>query len=750
MDNIGSAGVAAQDTPSQPLKRGVSMAGSPNVLLVVLDDVGFGQLGCYGSRIATPNLDSLAQNGLLYTSFHTTGLCSPTRSCLLTGRNHHANGMGCVTNFASDALGYNSLIPKQNGFISEILQQRGYSTLAVGKWHLTPDDEMTVSSLRSWPLQRGFDRYYGFLAGAANHWQPGSLVYDNHFLNQAMIDEGYHLTEDLTDHAIEFLVDNACAAEEKPFFLYLAYGAGHSPHHVEQSYIDSYRGMFDEGWDVERERVFARQKELGIFTDDVLLPPRNPRVPAWDSLEPAERHLYARMQEVFAGFLTHADQQFGRVLKCLQSIGQSDNTLVIALSDNGASAEGGRHGSVNEFRLYNGIPDTVEENIELLSDLGGPAAWNNYPEGWSMAGNTPFRMWKRYTYQGGIADPLIVNWPNVINTKFGIRKQYHHAIDIVPTILEALNVDAPELIKGVSQSPLHGTSFCYSWENIDSESPKEVQYYEMLGTRALWYRGWKAVTTHEPLSGRGRFNEDVWELYHLASDPTETCNVANEYPEILEKLISRWWVEAGKYGVLPLDDRGWERISQPTPSAIASERLCRVFYPGMSPLLGRGSVDLTNRSFSITADIVIGSAPPEGVILAQGSRFGGFSFFIKSGEIIYLQNLAGVKQTEIRARIPSNSETLSVVFTFNATDFYSGMGSISVNGTSLAELELSATPRAFPFNCGLTCGRDDTGVTQIYNVPFHFAGGLERVTVSLGDRFDHLGRSIVAATMGEQ
>ena len=419
-------------------------AGAPNVLFIVIDDTGFGQLGCYGGPINTPNINQLAKNGLLYTSMHTTALCSPTRSCILTGRNHHSNAMSCITEGSTGFPGGNGAIPFENGFLSEMLQQHGYATYCIGKWHLTPAEQISAAGpYDRWPLGRGFERYYGFLGGDTHQYYP-DLVYDNHQVEPPKTPEqGYHLTEDLADRAIAFIADLKQVAPDKPFFLYFAPGANHAPHHVPKAWADKYKGKFDDGWDKFRERAFAKQKELGIIPKDAVLSRHDPDVQDWGKLPADQRKLYARMMEVFAGFCEHMDHQVGRLLDFLKGLGQLDNTLIMLISDNGASAEGGPTGSVNENKFFNNVPDDLQQNLAAIDDLGGPKYFNHYAWGWTFAGNTPFRRWKRETYRGGVSDPFIVHWPAGIKAKGEIRQQFAHAIDMVPTVLDALGLEPP-------------------------------------------------------------------------------------------------------------------------------------------------------------------------------------------------------------------------------------------------------------------------------------------------------------------
>ena len=540
--------------------------GAPNVLFFILDDTGFGQLGCYGSPINTPNLDALAANGLVYNNMHTTALCSPTRTCVLTGRNHHSNGMAGITEISTGFPGYNGNVPFENGFLSEILRHHGYNTYAAGKWHLTPAEQISAAGpYDRWPLGRGFDRYYGFLGGDTHQYYP-DLTYDNHRVEPPKTpEEGYHLTEDLADRTISFIADSKQVAPNKPFFFYFATGAMHAPHHVPKEWADRYAGKFDDGWEAYREKTFARQKELGIVPQDAELSRHDPDVPRWDERSAEEKKLYARMMEVYAGFLEHTDHQFGRILDFLREMGELDNTLIMVISDNGASAEGGPEGSVNENLFFNFVPESLEENLAAIDELGGPKHFNHYPWGWTWAGNTPFRRWKRETYRGGISDPFIVHWPSGIKAKGEVRTQYAHATDMVPTVLDALGLDPPTAIKGITQSSIEGVSLAHTFDDANAPTKHGTQYFEMLGHRSIYRDGWRAVCpwpgtsfvesgktfgTPIPAEALTELDANDWELYHVAEDFAENHNVAADNRPRLIEMIAQWYVEAGKYNVL--------------------------------------------------------------------------------------------------------------------------------------------------------------------------------------------------------
>jgi arylsulfatase len=710
--------------------------GSPNILFIVLDDVGFGQLGCFGGLCETPNIDSLARNGLTYNNFHTTALCSPTRSCLLTGRNHHSNNMGSITEIATGFPGYNGTMPKENGMLSEMLLPQGYSTFCIGKWHLTPAEEGNMAAPRDrWPLGRGFERFYGFLGGETNQWYP-DLVEDNHDIDPPKTPEqGYHLTEDLADKAIEFVLSQKEIAPDKPFLLYFAPGACHAPHHAPREWIDRYKGKFDMGWDAAREQILANQKKMGIVPQNTDLTPRDNEVRPWDSLSDKEKKLFTRMMEVYAGFLSHADHHIGRLLQALKDIGQFENTLVMLVSDNGASAEGGPVGSVNEGRFFNMVPESIDDNLKMIDELGGTKTYNHYPMGWTMAGNTPFLRWKRETMNGGICDPLIVHWPKGIKAKGEMRSQYIHAIDLVPTVLESLDMESPGAINGITQSPVEGTSFRYSFDDARAKSRHEIQYYEMFAYRAIYRDGWKAVASWpfgKPITGEDLKNTK-WELYDLTNDYSEAHDVADKYPDKVRELVSYWWVEAARHNVLPLDGRAQQRMLDPKPQ-IAGDRAEYVYYPNTSPVPENTAVNLKNRSYRISADVTIPAGGAEGVLISEGSIFGGFSFYVKNKKLHYVHNYVGVSEYKISSEkeVPEGKVTLR--FEFRKTGDYQGKGMLFFNEEKVGEDVIPQTvPLSFSLSGeGLCCGRDSgQPVTEDYAAPFNFTGGLKQVTVEV-------------------
>jgi arylsulfatase len=737
----------------QPLR---AKPGSPNVLYLVLDDTGFGQLGCFGSPIRTPNLDKLAANGLRFNNMHTTALCSPSRSCILTGRNHHSNAMACITEGATGFPGSNGLIPFENGFLSEMLLAHGYNTMALGKWHLTPTEQCSAAGpYDRWPLGRGFERFYGFMGGDTSQYFP-DLVYDNHQVNPPRTPaEGYHLTEDLVDHAIEFIADARQVAPDKPFFMYFCTGAMHAPHQVPKEWADRYKGQFDDGWDAYRQKVYERQLALGILPPGTKLSPRDPDTVAWDSLGADEKRLYARMMEVFAGFLEHTDHHLGRLIAFLEQVQALDNTLVMVVSDNGASAEGGPHGSINENLFFNNVPETLEENLKAIDELGGPKYFNHYPWGWAWAGNTPFRRWKRETYRGGASDPFIIHWPARIKAKGEVRNQYAHLIDMVPTVLDALGLEPPKAVRGVTQSPIEGVSFAQAFGDAKAETLHHTQYFEMMGHRAVYHDGWRAVcpvpgpSFTEAGMGFGEMviTEDKlreldakgWELYHVDRDFSETKNLAGENRDKLIEMIALWYVEAGKYQVLPIDARGTARLAAEKPQ-LAPPRNLYVYYPRTSVVSNMIAPRTLNRPHSITATVEIANGA-EGVLVAQGGTTGGYALYVKDHKLHYAYNFLGVQQFHLATDTTVGDGHHELRFEFEPTgkpDLAQGKGTpghaqLYIDGKLAGQGDLPITiPLSIGITEGLSCGRDEgSAVTTEYRAPFAFTGQLEKIVVDV-------------------
>ncbi len=732
---IGRTASSSEPAWPQPVR---ARPGAPNVLVFLLDDVGFAQLGCYGSDIRTPTMDRLAAGGLRFRDFHTTAICSPTRSCLLTGRNHHSNGVGIIQEMATGFPGYNGMVPKENGFLSEMLLARGYATLGIGKWHLTLASEYASGASKArWPLSRGFERFYGFIGGKTNQWAP-TLVHDSHYIDPPRTPaQGYHLNADLADQAITYLTDLRTVAPDKPFFMYYCLGAGHAPHHVEPEWIEKYRGKFDQGWDRWREEVFARQLDMGIVPAGTQLSPRPDWVKAWDTLSADAKRLYARQMEVYAGFLEQTDHHLGRVIDFLERLGELDNTLIMLASDNGASAEGGEHGSFNENQFVNRVEPTVEQNLAHLDEWGGVKSFPNYSWGWAWAGNTPLRRWKRYLHQGGMSDPLIVHWPAGIKARAEVRDQYVHVVDMTPTILDALGIEPPATLNGVTQRPIEGVSFAHAFNDATAPTRKEVQYYEMIGSRAIWSGGWKAVA--EQAQGAPMTDEDLdrqkWELYHVAKDFSECDNLADRYPEKLAELVERWWVEARKYNVLPLDSRMQLRMGERKPNTRPPGNRY-VYYPGGAPQFEYTAVNLRNRSHTITARVRIPEGGAQGVLLAHGSWFAGYSLYVKDRRLVYVHNNMGLAEYSIRSAVELPSGEATLRFRFTRTGDHRGTGTLFAGEQLIGQGEI---PHMVPHVIetsgeGLCCGYDSgLPVTADYEAPFRFTGDIEEVVVELDE-----------------
>lgn len=701
--------------------------GAPNVIYVVLDDVGYSDLGCFGSLIETPNFDSLADQGLRYANFHTTTLCSPTRACLLTGRNHHAVGMRYLANLDMGWPSGRGAISHRAATVAEMLRDTGYSTFAIGKWHLAPtEDASAAGPFDQWPLGRGFERFYGFMNGGTDQFHP-ELVEDNHpVLPPKSPAEGYHLSEDLIDRAIGVLRNQISLTPEKPFFMHLCFGAGHFPHQAPPEMIAKYRGRFAEGWDVERERRLARQKEMGLVPPETVLPERNPGVAAWESLGAGEKAVFERMQEVYAGFLDYTDRQFGRLLAFLEETGRRDNTLIVLISDNGASTDCGHDGTENVLKWFNQIPDFAAESLAVIDRLGTEESFGNYPWGWAQASNTPLKLYKSFTHGGGVRDPMIVSWPKRIAGGGGIRQQFHHVIDITPTVLEICGVSAPETYRGTPQLPIHGTSFAYTFDNPDEPTRKITQYFEMYGHRSIWHRGWKAVTKH--LSGSS-FETETWELYHLDRDFSETRDLAEAEPGRLQELKERWWAEAGKYDVMPLDDRMALFKADPKPGSIRGHSAYD-YFPPLAPIPAEAAPLTQDVSHRIDVEVTR-AGREDGPLVAFGNMQGGYAFFIAGNRLVYAYNHVG-ELTHIVSDIelPAGDAVLS--FAFTRTGDMSGRGEVLVNGRPAGQATLARTLIRLSLS-SLRIGEANLPPVSPRIGQERFGGTIRRVSYRLGE-----------------
>ncbi|EIJ40777.1 arylsulfatase A family protein [Galbibacter orientalis DSM 19592] len=717
---------------------------APNILFILYDDTGLGAWSPYGGRINMPTMDKLAANGLTYTQWHTTALCSPTRSTILTGRNHHLNGMASITETADGYPGSNGRVPDDCAPFAEILRDNGWSTFWIGKNHNVPEQDIAPGASRTeWPTQIGFDRFYGFLGGETNNWYP-DLVEDNHFIEApATPEEGYHLSKDLADQAITMLRDKNATNPSKPFYMWFNPGANHAPHHSPAEYTAKYKGKFDDGYEAYREWVVKRMKEKGIIPEDTGMADFNPMpedqanpgdfVRPWDELNADEKRLFARMAEVYAGFSEYTDAQVGRIIDYLEETGQLENTIVLYAADNGASGEGSPNGSVNENKFFNGYPDELAENMKYLDVLGGPDTYNHFPTGWAAAFSAPFKMFKRYSqYAGGTNDPLVISWPKGIKARGEIRHQYHHSVDIVPTLLEACGIEFPEVYKGAKQTPLSGTSMVYTFDAKPNDATKkEVQYFAMLGTRGIWKDGWKAAAVHAPISGKGHFDEDVWELYHVAEDRSESNNLAEENPEKLQELIDEWFHQAEINKVLPLDDRSAAElltIERPAQEA-AKDRY--VYYPNTAPVPEGVAVNVRGRDYKILANVEIKDPNVEGVLFAHGSRFGGHSLFIKDKKLYYVYNFLGIKPEQVftsNVSLKPGKYTLGMEFSREKAGEYGesiGNMKLYVNEEVVAEGPMRTQPAKFTLSGDGLCVGYDSGdnVSNLYEAPGEFEGG---------------------------
>jgi arylsulfatase A-like enzyme len=642
---------------------------APNVVVVVLDDVGFAQLGCYGSDIDTPNIDGVADRGIRLTNFHTTAVCSPTRACLLTGRNHHRVGVGMLPDLPMNFPGYTARIPNEAGTLAQLLRAEGYATFAVGKWHLTPRDQRSPSGpFENWPLGKGFEHYYGFLGGDANHWAP-ELVRDNTYVDPPRSpEEGYHLSEDLADETINRLRELRRNQPDRPFLVWLGMGAGHAPHHVTPEWSDPYAGRFDAGWEDWRRATLDRQIAMGIVPPATELPAPSDHVPVWVEMEPDQRRVAARMMEIYAGFLTHADAQIGRVLAALDELRERENTIVIVVSDNGASGEAGPHGSVSEFRFAQGRDEDPALNLAMIDELGGHRTYNHYPWGWAEAGNTPVRRFKRYTFEGGVRDPFVISWPAGLDAAGEIRHQYAHAIDVLPTLLDLLDMEPPERLDGVDQMSFDGVTLRPMLTSADASEPRTAQYYECWGSRAMYLDGWKVVTNHvnqlthserDLIAGSSDFDSDHWHLFDTRNDVAENHDVGDEYPELRDRLVTRWYAEAERNGVLPLSDGVFDRLAHlflpwPTGASRVELRPGERVFEDNTPTLCNG--------FTMTAQLGAPvAANASGVLAEQGDYNGGWVWHAGDGFLRFAVAFVSEYVTELAVPMPTGGTTLQIL-----------------------------------------------------------------------------------------
>jgi arylsulfatase len=737
-------------------------AGTPNLLVILFDDVGFSDFGCYGSAIRTPHIDALAARGLRYSGFHTTAMCSTTRAALLTGRNHHSVGMGCLANFDSGYPGYRGKIAREAGTLAEMLRAAGFRNYMLGKWHVTPLTQSgPTGPFDGWPLGRGFDRFYGFMDAETDQYAP-ELVRDNtHVDAPGSYASGYHLTADLVDEAIRMMAEHTADADGTPWLTWLALGACHAPHQAPAELIREYDASFAHGWDVERERRLARQKALGLVPPDTELPPRNDGVAPWDSLGGDEKKVFTRLQAAYAAMLDHADQHIGRLIGWLEQAGQLDNTMVLVLSDNGASQEGGPLGMVNAMGPYNFKPEPMAEKLKRIDVIGGPDTHSNFPHGWAMASNTPLRRYKQNTHGGGIRDPLVVSWPKGIAARGEVRARFCHAADLVPTLLQVLKLEPPAAVQGVAQMPIEGESFAASLHDATAPPRRSAQYFEMFGHRGLWSDGWKAVAFHPPGTP---FDGDRWELYHLDRDFAEVHDLAAAEPARLKAMVEQWWQQAEAHQVLPLDDRFGPRFVE-SARRYHGPRNRFVFHAGVGHIPSDVAPDLRGRGYLIEAEVFIDRPDVQGVLIAHGDATSGYSLFVRDGRLVHDMNIGGqhhvlesdrpVPQGHCRLGIRVQAGPLVPVppppAPMQAMVPAWREGTLLIDGEPAGSLRSQAGFNNFISWSGLDIGRDRaSAVSTGYEAPFEFTARFKRVTVTLDSPQGLDGAAVGQAEMARQ
>lgn len=743
------------DTDFAPITPLRPPEGAPNVVIVLLDDVGFGASSAFGGPCRTPNAERLAAGGLKLNRFHTTALCAPTRQALLTGRNHHSVGMGSITETATSAPGYSSVRPNTKAPLPMMLKLNGYSTAQFGKCHEVPVWQSSpMGPFDAWPSAGGgFETFYGFIGGENNQWEPALYEGTTPVEPPATPEEGYHLTEDLADRAISWIRTQKALMPDKPFFVYFAPGATHAPHHVPREWADGYRGAFADGWDAQREKTFARQKEMGVIPPDAQLTTRHPEIPAWDDMPDEMKPVLEREMEVYAGFLEHTDHHVGRVLDAIEDLGIMDDTLIYYIvGDNGASAEGTHNGAFNEMANFNGMAalETPEFMLSKVDEFGSPSSYNHYAVGWAWAMDTPFQWTKQVaSHWGGTRNGAIVHWPAGIADRGGMRSQFTHVIDIAPTILEAAGLPEPTMVNGVQQSPIEGTSMLYAFSDAEAPERHDLQYFEMFGNRGIYHRGWSAVTKHRTpwllMEQTVALDDDVWELYDGRTDFSQARDLAKDDPERLRALQRLWLIEAVKHDVLPIDDRTGERLN---PDLAGRPTLLRgssqLLFSGMGRLSENSVVNIKNKSFSVTAEVTVPAAGAEGVVIAQGGRFGGWALYFREGRAVFVYNTLGIHQFTTRADrpLPAGSHQVRMEFAYDGGGLAKGGGvTLFYDGAEAGSGRVEATqPMVFSADETTDVGYDSgTGVSSEYTVhTSRFTGRIAWVQIDLGtDDHDH-------------
>jgi arylsulfatase len=716
---------------------------APNVVIILIDDMGFGHSSTFGGPIHMPTLDRLASEGLRYNRFHTTALCSPTRTALLTGRNHHVNNAGAIMELATGFPGNTGVRPNSVAPLAEILRLNGYSTAAFGKYHETAPWEASVSGpYDRWPTHSGFDKFYGFIGGETNQWSPA--VYDGVTRVEVPHEPGYHFTTDMTNQAIAWVRFQQALTPDKPFFLYFATGATHAPHHVSKEWIAKYKGKFDQGWDKLREETLARQLELGVVPPGTKLTPRPAEIPAWDSLTPDQKRLFARQMETFAGFGEQTDYEIGRLVQAIRDMGELDNTLLFYIvGDNGASAEGGPDGTFNEMLALNGIVSDVSSQLSHIDEWGGPKTFPHFAVGWAHAGDTPFQWTKQVaSHFGGTRNPMVIRWPARIKARGELRSQFHHVIDVAPTVLEAAGLPEPVMVNGTKQRPMDGVSMVYTFADAKAKGRRTTQYFEMFGNRAIYHDGWIAATRHSIpwlMAPLPPFDQDRWELYNVDEDFSEANDLAAKYPARLKELQDLFVKEAIKNHVFPLDDRRVERFNAAVagrPDLIGS-RTSLTLYEGMTGIAENAFINIKGRSHSITAEVETPAKGADGVIIAQAGRFGGWSLYMKAGRVHHVYNFGGLQRTDISSptALPQGRHTVLYEFVYDGgAPGSGGLSRLSVDGKKLGEARVPRTmPFAYSGDEGVDVGTDnETPVTEEYAEGRNkFTGRILKVTVEV-------------------
>jgi arylsulfatase len=741
----GRIGSTYTDSQADLLSLPKAPAGTPNILLILLDDVGFGQTSTFGGPAQTPTLQRLADGGLRYNRFHTTALCSPTRAAFLSGRNHHTVHTGCITELATGFPGYDGSWPREAASIAEILRANHYSTAAFGKWHNTPDHELGASGpFDRWPAGKGFDYFFGFQGGESSQWHT-PLFENSAPVEMPHDDPNWHFSEAIAEKAIGWIGQQKAVTPEKPFLIYFAPGAAHAPHHVHKDWADKYKGKFDHGWDRQREITFENQKRLGLVPKDTRLTPRPPSIPSWDSRSADEKRLYARMQEVFAGFLEHADAQIGKLVDAIERMGLRDDTLILyCVGDNGPSAEGTLTGTTNVMKTMLGLPDDVAEMIKHIDEIGGPKFENHYPVGWCWAGSSPFQWMKQVaSHFGGTRNGLVVSWPKVIKDRGGLRSQFHHVIDIAPTLLDVAGIPEPRSVGGVPQKPIEGISMAYTFGDKDAPGRRVTQYFEMFGNRALYHDGWVAGCVHGRLpwetSGSVSFDSDSWELYDITKDFSQANDLAADQPKKLRELQDLFMAEAAKYNVLPLDDRFAERADPKLHPSYLSGITHFVYPPGTVRVPERSSPYTKNRHHTIAAEVDIPEGGAEGVLACCGGLTGGFAVFVKDGKLIWEHNY----YNEIRYRVSSGEPVPAGHHVLSAEVKVDEPGKFQTGGTVTLRFDKKEVGKGrfdkqiggfFTANESFDIGCDTCSpVSDLYKTPFAFTGTIRRVIVDISE-----------------